>query len=124
MRKRPQRRPRKPIRADKAATDNRMKKAPIKTFVELRMGGASIPFAWWISESENMLHPANKIIMPPEEFTVRAYKNYNAAVVKKYRLPVKITFKKGKRNTLICSVDGGPEEILEQPQMTITKEMT
>lgn len=87
-----------------------------KVTLELRTGG-TVPFAWWITRKDLEL---DYMLPPPQTFTVRAYKNYNDSIVKKHRLPVKITFRKGIGSTAIFfRIDGGDEEIMEMPSANV-----
>ncbi len=88
-----------------------------KKEIILRTDG-TIPFAWWIDENGT---PA-KVIVPPKEFTVRAYKNYCADIIKKYRLKMSIVFKKGAYDTILYSIDNGPWETITRPEITLDHE--
>jgi hypothetical protein len=85
-----------------------------KVSVELRTGG-TLPFAWWVIPKGKQFETHAAIIPPPESFTVRAYKNYNNKVIKKYHLPVKISFKGKKGGGIIFKVDNEPEELMYAP---------
>lgn len=88
-----------------------------KVTLELRTGG-TVPFAWWVVGKD--LELDGQMIPPPQAFTVRAYKNYNDAIVKKHRLPVKITFRKGINTTAIFfRIDGSDEEIMTPPSPNV-----
>ena len=85
-----------------------------KVAIELRTNG-TLPFAWWIIPKGKEFETHASIIPPPESFTVRAYKNYTTKVIKKYKLPIKIAFKKGTAGGIIYKVDNEPEEVMYAP---------
>lgn len=92
-----------------------------KVTVELRTGG-TLPFVWWLIPKGKSFETHAAMIPPPESFTVRAYKNYNAKVVKKYRLPIKIAFTKHSNGGIIIKVDKElPETIYAPSANTIPK---
>lgn len=89
-----------------------------KVTIELRTGG-TVPFAWWSTPKGKDFETAASIIPPPESFTVRAYRNYCTTIIKKYKLPIKITWKKPKGIGLTFKIDDEPEETIFAPEAKV-----
>lgn len=87
-----------------------------KVALELKIDG-TLPFVWWVIPIGKEFETHASMIPPPTEWTVCAYKNYCIRIVKKYKLPIKISWKKGNGTALIYQIDDEPEEIILPPDL-------